>query len=103
MRLIVVCGAFVCCLSCVPATRRPVPAAGATAFNTRLLKQGYKLALLHGQRLYCRAEMVTGTQFPNTVCLTEDHIKQPEQNTRDTTQSRAMHPNPQCRKPDCSS
>jgi hypothetical protein len=103
MRLIVVCAAFACCLGCVPATQRPGPAAAAAAFNTRLLKQGYKPTLLHGQRLYCRTEMVTGTQFPNTVCHTEEEIKQQEENTRDTIHSRAMHPNSQCRKPDCSS
>jgi hypothetical protein len=45
---------------------------------------------------------VTGTQFPSTVCVSEQQIREQEQNTRDASASRAMHPNLQCHNQSCS-
>jgi len=45
---------------------------------------------------------VTGTQFPSTVCVSEQQIREQEQNTRDASESRAMHPNLQCHNQSCS-
>lgn len=66
------------------------------------LRQGYRPSLLRGQLLYCRSEAVTGTQFPSTVCVSEQQIREQEHNTRDATESRAMHPNLQCHNQSCS-
>ena len=66
------------------------------------LWQRYRPSLLHGELLYCRSESVTGTQFRSTVCVSEQQIREQEQNTRDTAESRAMHPNLQCHNQSCS-
>lgn len=76
----------------------PPPTSGV---REALVKQGYRPSLLHGELLYCRPEAVTGTQFPSTVCRSEGEIRQLQQDTRDTTQSHAMHPNFQCGPPEC--
>ena len=66
------------------------------------LRQGYRPSLLHGELLYRRSESVTGTQFPGTVCMSEQQIREQEQKTRDASESRAMHPNLQCHNQSCS-
>lgn len=103
VRLFLLCAALACCFGCVPETQRPIPAPAAAASNTHRYRQGYKPALLHVQLLYCRAKTVTGAQFNNTMCLTEEQIREQEENTRDTICSCAMHPNTSCTKPGCSS
>jgi hypothetical protein len=40
-----------------------------------LVKRGYRPKRRSGQLLYCQTQVLTGTHFSNTVCLTEAQIK----------------------------
>jgi hypothetical protein len=69
------------------AATRPAPAAGtetsSSGVNKGLVKQGYRATMKHGQLMYCRAEVVTGTRFKSNVCLTEAQIVEQQRNARD--------------------
>lgn len=80
----------------------PPRSAVPVSVKDEYVKEGYRPSQLNGKLLYCRSESVTGTQFPSTVCVSEQQIKDQEQKTRDTTGSRAMHPNVQCHNQDYS-
>jgi hypothetical protein len=77
------------------------PPPDAATVKDDYARRGYRPALVHGELLYCRSESVTGTQFPSAVCVSEQQIKDADAKTRDTTRSRAMHPNLQCHNQDC--
>jgi hypothetical protein len=46
--------------------------------DPNILKHGYKAVHQHGQLLYCRSQILTGTHFQNTVCLTEAQVRASE-------------------------
>jgi hypothetical protein len=60
-----------------------VPVADHSADNSNVavqsaLKHGYKAVHRNGQLLYCRSQILTGTHFQNTVCLTEAQMNASE-------------------------
>jgi len=79
----------------------PVQPAAPLTPRDELIRQGYRAALVDGQLFYCRTEAVTGTAFPERVCLSETQVSQRQQATRDTLDSRALHPNLQCHDQNC--
>jgi hypothetical protein len=81
---------------------RPGASSPQASIKAALANQGYRPATLNDQLLYCSAEMVTGKQFPNTMCLTEAQLKQQAEHTGGTSQSRAVYSNFLCHKQDCS-
>ena len=46
--------------------------------DPNILKHGYKAVHHNGKLLYCRSQILTGTHFQNTVCLTEAQVKASE-------------------------
>jgi hypothetical protein len=46
--------------------------------NENLVRHGFKPIHQNGQLLYCRSEVLTGTHFPQTVCLTEAQLRASE-------------------------
>ena len=98
MRFAVVLAALALTAACAAAPEHSVPPAAA---KDALVRQGYRPVTLHGQLLYCRSQPVTGTQFADSVCLSEAQIGEQQRQVRETTQSRAMHPNLQCNPRDC--
>jgi hypothetical protein len=68
-----------------PAGTTPTPAAPVADHpsdpnvpDPNILKHGYKAVHQKGQLLYCRSQILTGTHFQNTVCLTEAQVKASE-------------------------
>jgi hypothetical protein len=61
-----------------PAGTTPVSVAPAADVNEDHVKHGFKAIHQNGQVLYCRSEMLTGTHFPQKVCLTEAQLKASE-------------------------
>ena len=51
--------------------------------DPNILKHGYKAVHRNGQLLYCRSEILTGTHFKNTVCLTEAQVTASEREKQD--------------------
>jgi hypothetical protein len=71
------------------------------AVDQSLLKRGYQLRQLNGQLKYCRSQVLTGTHFRSTVCLTPDEISATDGNTKsDLNQldraGRSICPNNNC-------
>jgi hypothetical protein len=71
------------------------------AVNQTLVKRGYQPRLLNGQLKYCRSQILTGTHFRSTVCLTPDEISATDGNTKsDLNQldraGRSICPNNKC-------
>ena len=92
-----------------PAANTPARSAGANssagnanpAVNQTLLKRGYQPRQFNGQLKYCRSEVLTGTHFRSTVCLTPDEIGATDGNTKsDLNQldraGRSICPNNRC-------
>jgi hypothetical protein len=63
-------------VSAVPAADQA--ADSSSAVNENLVKHGFKPIHQNGQLLYCRSEVLTGTHFPQTVCLTEAQLRASE-------------------------
>jgi hypothetical protein len=68
-----------------PAGATPTPAAPVADHpsdpnvpDPNILQHGYKAVHQHGQLLYCRSQILTGTHFPNTVCLTDAQVRASE-------------------------
>jgi hypothetical protein len=68
-----------------PAGTTPTPAATVADHpsdpnvpDPNILKHGYKAVHQKGQLLYCRSQILTGTHFQNTICLTEAQVKASE-------------------------
>jgi hypothetical protein len=59
------------------------PADAANSARQAALKHGYKLVHRNGQDLYCRSEILTGTHFRNTVCLTEAQVSASERDRQE--------------------
>jgi hypothetical protein len=92
-----------------PAATTPARSAGANssadnvnpAVNQILVKRGYQPRQLNGQLKYCRSQVLTGTHFRSTVCLTPDQISATDGNTKsDLNQldraGRSICPNNNC-------
>jgi hypothetical protein len=73
-----------------PAATTPARSASANsstdnanpAVNQTLVKRGYRPRQLNGQLKYCRSQVLTGTHFSNTVCLTQEEISAIDANTK---------------------
>jgi len=92
-----------------PAATAPARPAGANssadnanpAVDQTLLKRGYQPRRLNGQLKYCRSQVLTGTHFSSTVCLTPEEISATDGNTKsDLNQldraGRSICPNNNC-------
>ena len=58
------------------------PAAGVV--NQNYVKRGYRAVHRNGQLLYCQSQIVTGSLFHDTVCLTEDQMRASDRKTQNT-------------------
>jgi hypothetical protein len=67
-----------------PAGTTPVSVAPAADVNEDLLKHGFKAIHQNGQLRYCRSEVLTGTHFPHSVCLTEAQLRASERGTQES-------------------
>ncbi len=73
-----------------PAATTPARSASANsstdsanlAVNQTLVKRGYQPRRINGQLKYCRSQVLTGTHFRNTVCLTPEEISATDGNTK---------------------
>jgi hypothetical protein len=52
------------------------------AVNQALLQRGYQPRQFNGQLKYCRSQVLTGTHFRSTVCLTPEEISATDGNTK---------------------
>jgi hypothetical protein len=61
-------------------------------------KQGYKPAIYRGERVYCRNEILTGSNLASKVCLTAKQIEELERGGKDilngTRQAGCLPKNP---------
>jgi hypothetical protein len=69
--------------------------------NQTLVKRGYQPRRLNGQLKYCRSQVLTGTHFRSTVCLTPDEISATDGNTKSDLNTldragRSICPNNKC-------
>lgn len=51
--------------------------------DSAMRKRGYKPALYRGERVYCRNEMITGSNLQTKVCLTARQIEDQERSGKD--------------------
>jgi hypothetical protein len=51
--------------------------------DNAMRKRGYKPALYRGERVYCRNEMITGSNLETRVCLTARQIEDQERSGKD--------------------
>jgi hypothetical protein len=92
-----------------PAATTPASSASANSptdnanlpVNQTLVKRGYQPRRLNGQLKYCRSQVLTGTHFRNTVCLTQEEISATDGNTKSDLDTlgragRAICPNNKC-------
>jgi hypothetical protein len=99
-----------------PAATDPTPAATTPATSASansptdnanpaviqaLVKRGYQPRRLNGQLKYCRSQVLTGTHFRSTVCLTPDEISAADGNTKSDLKQldragRSICPNNNC-------
>ena len=92
-----------------PAATTPARSASANSstdnanlvVNQTLLKRGYQPRRIKGQLKYCRTQVLTGTRFSNTVCLTQEQISATDGNTKNNLDTlgragRALCPNNKC-------
>jgi hypothetical protein len=91
--------ASVASTSSAPAADHPADAANPVPQATR--KHGYKLVHRNGQDLYCRSEILTGTHFRNTVCLTEAQMSASERDRQEVLDQLAKGGAVDCRVPKC--
>src|ERR1700722_19421716 len=66
-----------------PPNRLSDAAASQTDVDIAMRKRGYKLAILRGKRVYCRNEMLTGSNLATKVCQTAEQIDEEERAGRD--------------------
>jgi hypothetical protein len=52
------------------------------AVDQALVKRGYQPRRIDGQLKYCRSQVLTGTHFRSTVCLTPEQIGATDGNTK---------------------
>ena len=68
-----------------PSAAKHPPDAANTQLETdkAMRKRGYKAALYRGERVYCRNEMITGSNLENTLCMTAKQIEDLERSGKD--------------------
>ena len=66
-----------------PPNRLSDAAASQTDVDIAMRKRGYKPAILQGKRVYCRNEMLTGSNLATEVCQTAEQIDEQERAGRD--------------------
>jgi hypothetical protein len=76
-------------------------AAATTPVSETLVKRGYQPRQLNGQLKYCRSQVLTGTHFRSTVCLTPEEISATDGNTKSDLNTldragRSICPNNKC-------
>ena len=92
-----------------PAATTPARSASANSstdnadlvVNQTLLKRGYHPRQINGVLKYCRTQVLTGTHFSNTVCLTQEEISATDGNTKSNLDTlgragAALCPNNKC-------
>jgi hypothetical protein len=84
-----------------PAPAADHPADAANPVRQAALKHGYKLVHRNGQDLYCRSEILTGTHFRNTICLTEAQVSASERDRQEVLDQLAKGGAVDCRVPKC--
>lgn len=93
----------------IPPASAPASSASANAstgnanqvVNQTLVKRGYKPRQIGGQLKYCRSQILTGTHFSNTMCLTQEEINATDGDTQSNLDTlgragRALCPNNKC-------
>ena len=63
--------------------RPPDAVASQTDVDEAMRKRGYQPALYHGERVYCRNEMLTGSNLESKVCLTARQIEDQQRGGKD--------------------
>jgi len=66
-----------------PPNRLPDAAASQTDVDIAMRKRGYQLAILRGKRVYCRNEMLTGSNLATKICQTAEQIDEEERAGRE--------------------
>jgi hypothetical protein len=66
-----------------PAPAAPASDAAGREVNHALVAQGYKPTNYRGQLFYCRKEKLTGSQFTQRVCITEQEAALQERIAQD--------------------
>ncbi|HTD75567.1 MAG TPA: hypothetical protein VK652_18705 [Steroidobacteraceae bacterium] len=84
-----------------PAATTPARSDANPAVNQTLVKRGYQPRQINGQLKYCRSQVLTGTHFSQTVCLTQEQISATDGNTKSDLgimdrAGRAICPNNKC-------
>ena len=64
-------------------TRGAEVASSQGEMDDAMRKRGYKPAILQGKRVYCRNEMLTGSNLATKVCQTAEQIDEQERAGRD--------------------
>ena len=67
--------------------------------DAAMRKRGYKPAIYRGERVYCRNEMITGSNLQSRVCLTARQIADQERAGKDIVSGNhpaACPPNTNC-------
>jgi hypothetical protein len=64
------------------ATSPASQSASAAPQKDEATPHGYDLVLVHGKRLFCRMQPVTGTRFRQKVCLTKAQLQAEQDNTQ---------------------
>lgn len=95
--------------SSTPAATTPAKSASANSstdnanptVNQALVQRGYQPRKLNGQLKYCRSQVITGTHFRSTVCLTPEEISSTDGNTKSDLNTldragRSICPNNKC-------
>jgi hypothetical protein len=65
------------------ANQPPYAARSQPDVDNVMRKRGYKPALVRGERVYCRNEMITGSNLETKVCLTAGQIEDRERSGKD--------------------
>ena len=77
------------------------PADKSNVVDPSILKHGYKPVHRNGQLLYCRSQILTGTHFQNTVCLTEAQVNASERERQEVLDQLAKAGGIDCRVTKC--
>jgi hypothetical protein len=64
-------------------TAPPDGAASQTDVDDAMRKRGYKPAFYRGERVYCRNELLTGSNLQSKLCLTARQIEEQERAGKD--------------------
>lgn len=73
------------CSSSLPRTvpTQATAVGGSSDVDNAMRQRGYKPALYRGKRIYCRNEVLTGSNLASKVCLTAQQIDDQERAAKD--------------------